>query len=153
MPERKCIFNQCLSLSQKASWSKHFRRYAKGIRKQVLCAPDYKRKDGCATNNKISTNPYCTISSCNLGSKSAHISYKILLKSIFGKITERPKTQLIRTYFASMDNFLLNRSCNWQADICKFHFSANYVSHLFKDTSFYTKIILSFCSVLRDFCS
>ena len=33
---------------------------------------------------------------------SAHISYKILLKSIFGKFTERPKTQLIQTYFASM---------------------------------------------------
>ena len=44
------------------------------------------------------------------------LQYFISSQSIFGQITQRPKNQLIDTCFASMDNFPLKRSCNWQAD-------------------------------------
>ena len=87
-------------------------------RKQVICWPGNKSEDGFATNNKITTNPYCTISPCKLGRKSAHIYYNILYphNPYLVKSPKDPKNQLNDTCFASMDNFPLKRSCNWQAD-------------------------------------
>ena len=70
------------------------------------------------------------------------LQYFISSQSIFGQITQRPKNQLIDTCFASMDNFPLKRSCNWQADFISRQNTTIY--HLFKDTAFNYNMILYF---------
>ena len=72
------------------------------------------------------------------------LQYFISSQSIFGQITQRPKNQLIDTCFASMDNFPLKWSCNWQADFIS---RQNTEYHLFKDTAFNSNMILSFLLV------
>ena len=113
-------------------------------RKQVICWPGYKSEDDFATHNKITTNPYCTISPCKLGRKSAHIYYNILYphNPYLVKSPKDPKNQLNDTCFASMDNFPLKRSCNWQANFISRQNTTIY--HLFKDTAFNYNMILYF---------